>query len=206
MNPRTRSYKKREMKETQAQGASNAEALKQSQQMLFAMSYKLFELENQLKATHSNMRVLDYKITAYSAFLDRMGVSKAELNAEIVRLQEADFEVDSQADDEARGLTRADESAPAALGQVAILTIRFFKAGLELTNERIVRSKIDLGKNEIFGGKLDEQVLGLLVGQTKRFPISVGEGIDEAEVTLLGLRDAPQVQEQEAKTPASNVH
>jgi len=191
------------------QNAQSIQALAQVQQMVYGLSYKLFDLEQKLTQAENVAKVADYRSQALSNVLAKasIGFTDDTISNEIISLQEKDFDTNSAADDVRRGLENADTET-AANDLHAITTISVFKDGVELKDERIVRSKVEIGKAELFNGDLDAALVGLKVGDSKDFPLVIGNRIDTARVTLLGLRRAPAiaaVEMTEAHTEISNA-
>ena len=186
-------------------GNQNTQALQQIQQMVFGMSYKMYELEQKLQRADQVARIADTRSMALQKLVSKAGISEAEVMAEVMNIQEIDFDIASKSDDATRGLTDAGADAAATTGQAAITTISFFKDGVEVTDERIVRSKIELGKKELLNGLLDDVITGMKVGDTKDFEFTLTNKINSGKVTLLGLRNpapAPAAVAQEEASPA----
>lgn len=178
---------KKQSKEAVAQEQLNAEALGGLRQMVFQMYQSLVGVESRLDRVQGTARAADYRARALERLLANDQISKETVGATIVTLQEEDFEQNSALDDAQKNLENA--TGPATNGLTAITTIRMFKNGKELTDERVVRSKIVLGEGKIFRPEFDNEIIGMNVGQARIVADPLGNGsIDEAEITLLGLR------------------
>lgn len=205
-NDKASSFRKRQLKTIGAQSDQNTSALKNLQQMAYSLAMKVFQMENDIRQLRNQAdratsiaKASEYRSLALSKLLTEKVVDEQILNIEIEQMQIEDFEENSRADDARRGLQAVDDQV-AEKGLFAILTVRFFKSGEELKKEKIVRSKIEIGKEELFQG-VDASVVGLKVGESRRFPLNIENQVDEAEVTLLGLRKAPPKAEPAETTP-----
>jgi len=216
MNPLARGYQGKSTTKQAARKATekseaavqkseaNQSAIAQLQQMVLGMSYKLYELETKLQRAENVARVADTRSTALQNLVSKAGISQEDVMAEIMSIQANDFEEASAADDAKRGLEKVeDANATAAIGQHAIMTLSFFKDGSEIIEERIVRSKIELGKKELLGELLDDAVIGMKVGESKEISLDIAGKIDTAKVTLLGLRNAPAAEAAPAEGQAA---
>jgi hypothetical protein len=201
MNKKAMDFRSRNTKQAALQANANLEILQRLQQMIYGMSYKLFQLEQEFNSTKAQARVADYRSLATANLLKTGGTfSERQLIEAIFELQAKDFEEQSARDDQEKNLEVVTDQA-ASNDQHAITTVRLFKDGKEIEDQRIVRSKVVLGRNELFAG-FDEQVLGMTLGETKRFKTDKFPHFDEAEVTLLGLRKA-RPQPEPSATPDS---
>ena len=97
------------------------------------------------------------------------------------------FNARSEHDDHMRGLQHVLERE-AQPEDHAIINLKLFDRTKELKEQEQVRSKIHLGQSDLFP-EVDQAVLGMKVGEQKRFPLSIGGKTDEALVSLLGLRE-----------------
>lgn len=205
-NDKASTFRKRQLKTIGAQSDQNTSALKNLQQMAYSLAMRVFQMENDLRQLRNQVdratsisKASEYRSLALSKLLTEKIVDEQALNAEIERMQIEDFEENSRVDDSRRSLQAVDDQV-AENGLFAVTTLRFYKTGEELKKEKIVRSKIELGKEELFQG-VDAAVIGLKVGESRRFPLNIENQVDEAEVTLLGLRKAPPKPEPATTTP-----
>lgn len=204
MNSRANEFRKRNVKQSQAQTEANTDMLTQIQQLIYSMSYKQFETENKLKRLENAARIADYRSLALAKLLENQGISEEVVTGKIMELQAEDFDQNSLVDDSQRNLTVVSDRA-AQQGDIVITSIRLFKGDKELTEEKIVRSKIELGKKEIFDGAVDDAVVGLFIGLEKTFDLKIGDKVDRATVTLLGIREAKApTQAETTPTESSN--
>jgi hypothetical protein len=200
VNNKAQEYKKRQAKVAGAQADMNANKLDGQQRMITGIAMKVYELETKLNrltqrlsGAEATARYADYRSSALTTLLQNSGTySEAAVLNEIEVLQVKDFEANSEVDDQRNNLEVFNGAAETGLQ--AIVSLKFFKDGSELHTERVVRSKMELGKNEILPG-VDEAVTGLTPGQTKRIAIDLQGKTDEMEITLLGLRKQRPVAE-----------
>ena len=188
----------KELMENTDQYQNELNTLKQA---MMGIYQKLYQLENASQNARRADNLLDFRTRAITNLLGRLGVSDADVKAEVFTLQVQQFERDSAEDDKKRNLVPA--NGPAQKGQFAITTIRLFKDGVEVEDERVVRSKVELGKAE-FLPEVDEAIYGMQIGDTKTFPLKLGAVVDSAELTLLSLADkAPEANSgQDPQAPA----
>lgn len=182
-------FRGRAQREQQVVQANNEQRFGQLQQLVLTNLKKQFELEQRIGQIGALARMADWRSLAILRLLQQQGVTTEQIEAMQEQLQVEDFEKRSDEDDATRKLTNADSEA-AANGHTAILSFKVYKNGVELKEERMVRSKINIGQGE-FLPEIDAQVLGMKVGETKTFPLNIQEKTDQAEVTLIGLRSVP---------------
>ncbi len=175
-----------------AQTSVNTDMLEQLGQLVVPMSMKVFELEKrleslsrQLQDTKATAKIAEYKAQALQNLSEH---SSKTVRAEIVKLQKKDFQIQSDADDRIKGLTNSD--GPATLGQVAIVSGKVSKDGIELEDEEIIGSKPEIGKDELFRG-IDEAIVGMNVNETKLVTFTVNDKEYQFNFQLLGLRNKP---------------
>lgn len=179
--------KKKSIRELVANSDSQESQLKQLQQAVVAVYQKLFQVEK----TSQNQRriddVLDLRTRAVMSLLEKVGITESDIKAKINDLQVENFDRQSAEDDKRRNLEPAE--GPAEKGHIATTTILVYKDGVEVEDERVVRSKVELGKAE-FLQEVDDAVIGMQVGETKEFPLSLQGKTDTAKLTLLALSKA----------------
>lgn len=203
-NSRAKEFRKRGNRQAVAQAEKNAKDLEGTQKLVLTTTYRLFALEKKLKAMESALRITDYRSQALQKIAQNNGVTETQVTDMILDLQTRDFDRASAEDDKKRNLTVIDENA-AETGNVAITNIRIFKGEEELRDEQILRSKVTIGKNEVLGKAMDDALVGMRVGDSKRFAVALGNVADAAEVTLLGLRAAPAEAITAAETAAATT-
>lgn len=144
-------------------------------------------LRLQLNTAMNQARAADYRSLA----LEQLGtIDKSKIISKVLEIQGNEFDEASKKDDKARKLLNIDDQ-PASKGMIAITSIKMFKDNREVPELRIVRTKNEIGKEEIFPG-LDEAIEGLKVGESRRFDVKIElMGITQAEVHLIGLRKEP---------------
>jgi hypothetical protein len=184
---------------------------------LFMASARMFarvkELEQRVGFAVEGLKMVDFRslaiIRVLTEHFDSNGVlTKEKFEQFATELQIAEFERESAQDDKDNQLENAD--AEVAINSFrAIFTLRFFKDGVEDLSKRLVRSKIELGKNEIGFPEIDTAILGMKVGETKTAKLQARSGEAEVEITLLGLRKPTKVEapaptaESQASAPAA---
>lgn len=154
-------------------------------QGLMDIYQKLYQIESSIQSGQRINSALDFRTRAIIALLQKVSITDQEVKEQIEALQVEQFNRDSEDDDKKRGLV--DHQGPAENGHFAITTIRIFKDGEEVDSEKIVRSKVELGKAELLP-EVDAAVVGMQVGETKRFPLNLQDRSDTAELTLLSLK------------------
>ena len=190
-NPRANNWSgggKKAAKVAAVQEQVNTESLGQLRNTVLGITQYLYQLEQKMDRLSGTTRAADYRSRALSELLAANGVTQASVNEKIIQLQEQDFNQNSLIDDQQKGLEQLAPGTAAVLGNTVITTIRMFKGGVEVQDERVVRSKVELGKNVIFNPEFDNNIVGMTVGESKRVSLNLGNGaIDESEITLLGL-------------------
>jgi FKBP-type peptidyl-prolyl cis-trans isomerase (trigger factor) len=175
-----------------AQTQSNTQNLQTLGELIIPLSAKVFDLEkkverleNQLNATKTAATLAEYRAQA----LQRLsGQSPHAVRDAIVSLQKEDFKRQSDSDDAKRSLTTAE--GPATSGQVAVISGKVFQGENELENEEVIGSKITLGDDDLFTG-IDEQIIGMIVGETKKVTFKVNDQEYFLMLNLDGLREFP---------------
>ena len=170
-----------------------AETNDQTKKMLLGLAGRIYSLERKLNALFPVAKKADWRSLALvKVMADRSMVQEQEVVDMAERLQKEFFEKESDREDQQKGLVPSDTDV-AEDGMFVITSLRVFKDGKELEDERIVRSKIELGVYELFP-ELDDAIRGMRIGESKRFPLNLQQQTDEAEVTLIGLRKRISVQ------------
>lgn len=202
--------------------ASSADKLKQTartalnntqnlQKIIMNLAARLFKLERRVNEDYfAKARIADWRSLAimklmdeqavealrkgFPAITEKMVIEKAE------QLQIEDFEKDSSEQDKIKNLVVCDDEV-ASNGHHAIGTMKVFKDGAELEEQRIIRTKFEIGLAEHFP-EVDEAVRGLKVGESRRFKLSLQGKTDEAEFFLTGLRKKGETDGQESQAQA----
>lgn len=182
-------FNKKNAKLAAAQQQNNAENINMLRQALSGLYQKLFELQNKLEDLTGSAKAADWRSLAIMKLLSKAGISEDEVTAKAEELQVNAFDKESSLDDEAKGLEVHD--GVAETGNTAIAQIKVYKDGVEISESQVVRSKFELGKNELLP-EIDEAVLGMKVGDRKRFPLSLAGKTDEGEILLVSLRRKKQ--------------
>jgi hypothetical protein len=161
-------------------------------QALIAVYQKLYQMDAAIQSGQRVSSALDFRTRAMMALLEKTGITESEIKTQVEQLQVEQFNRDSEEDDKKRSLVPAD--GPAENGHFATTTINLYKDGVEVENERIVRSKVELGKSELLP-EVDAAVLGMSVGDTKEFPLDLQGRTDTAKITLLALKKKEETKE-----------
>lgn len=178
-------FNKRNSKLAAAQQQSNADNINMLRQALSGLYQKLFEVQGKLDSLTGSAKAADWRSLAIMKLLSKAGISEDEVTAKAEELQINAFDKESALDDEAKGLEVHDGIAEN--GITAIAQVRVYKEGTEIVESQVVRSKFELGKNELLS-EIDQAVIGMRAGESKRFPLSLAGKTDEAEVSLISLR------------------
>ncbi|NBP02991.1 MAG: hypothetical protein EBU90_23340 [Proteobacteria bacterium] len=202
MNKRAERFRGR--KTVQEALQKEADSKSTLQQGFIGLAQEVFSQKTQINRLLSEMRNLRSKADAahyLSRALNNLMPSKIpqdQVLGEIERLQVEDFNEASKEDDTARNLVDASDET-AQNGLHAIIQMNTFKDGKEIVDERMVRSKIEIGKVELLQ-EIDELLVGMKVGERKRFPLNIQGKTDEAEVVLIGLRKKQEVAQEAQAT------
>lgn len=178
-------FNKRNNKLAAAQQQNNADSINTLRQALSGLYQKLFELQGKLENLTGSAKAADWRSLAIMKLLSRAGISEDDVTAKAEELQVTAFEKESALDDEAKGLEAHD--GVAENGVTAIAQIKLYKDNTEIVESQVVRSKFELGKNELLP-EIDQAVIGMKPGERKRFPLSLAGKTDEGEIILISLR------------------
>ena len=182
------------LKQTARTALSNTQEL---QKMVLNLATRLYRLEHRISEDYfAKARVADWRSLAIMKLMDEQsveallkgftGITEKMVIEKAEQLQIEDFEKDSSEQDRVKNLVSCDDEL-AANGHYAIGTMKVFKEGKELEEQRIIRTKFEIGLAERFP-EVDEAVRGLKVGESRRFKLSLQNKPDEAEFFLTGLR------------------
>lgn len=189
--------KKTALKELMENKDNQQNQLHSLKQAVMAIYQKLYQMDSAIQLNQRVSSALDFRTRAVTSLLEKAGITEKDIKDKVQELQIQQFDRDSAEDDKKRNLV--DTQGPAQTGQYATTTIRVFKDGEEVESERIVRSKVELGKAE-FLPEVDEAILGMNVGETKTFPLNLQGRTDTAELSLLSLKEAVKAPETETTT------
>jgi hypothetical protein len=172
---------------------------------VFNMDRKVKQMEASLSATLQKARTSDFRSLAMLQLLDENGSLSKELTvSRVFDLHVKEFDEASALHDQEQNLENITDDAGAANGNHVILTAMLFKDGQEVLDERIIRSKIELGKEELFKG-VDAALVGMKVNEAKRITVETEAGLREMEFTVLALRKVkPQPVEEQPLQEAAN--
>ena len=176
--------KKTALKELMENKESQQNQIQSLRQAVMAMYQKVYQLDSAIQTSQRVGSALDFRTRALAQLLERAGITEQDIKTKVEELQVDQFERDSAEDDKRRNLVSAE--GPAQNGHFVTTSIRLFKDGAEVENERIVRSKVELGKAELLP-EVDQAVLGMNVGETKKFDLNLQGRTDSAELTLLTI-------------------
>jgi hypothetical protein len=165
------------------------QALKQSQQagnLVLETLGLVKNFEERVKNVERAMALNDWKTAAIIEFLvGGLGITKEQFLEKVREIQIQDFEQKSEQHDRDVGLVPTDEEPQE--GFFAIFGMRLFRDGRELTEQRVVRSKVLLGQAEILE-EIDFALLGMKPGETVSLNTEILQQECAAEITLYGLR------------------
>jgi hypothetical protein len=179
----------KELVENKENQQTQIQSLKQA---LMTVYQKLYQVDNAAQTSQRVANALDLRTRAMMVLLGKVGITEQQIKDQVEELQVEQFNRDSKEDDKKRGLVEAD--GPADNGHFATTTIRLYKDGTEIESERIVRSKIELGKAELLP-EIDAAIVGMSVGETKQFPLELQGRSDSAELTLLSIKKKSETPE-----------
>lgn len=148
----------------------------------------LQEVDSASSAARQTARKADWRSIALMRIIsERFGLSEDDIVKKIEEVQIDAFNADSDNDDLNRKLIPLGPEETANEGMIAIIQVKTFFEGKLVANGGALRSKIRIGLSELVK-EVDEALIGMKSGETKRFPLSLQGATDEAEVTLYGLR------------------
>lgn len=170
--------------------ATTADVLKSNQgsilSIVVALAGKLKALNQTLDQMNTLVTIVDWRSRALVSVLNEKKITLPdEISHRAEQFQIIDFELASDEEDKGKNLVAV--ASPAETGMYAIVRVSFFNKGIDLPLERIVRSKILIGSGSLFK-EVDEALVGMKIGESKKFPLSLQGQTDQAEVTLIGLR------------------
>lgn len=207
MNSRMTDFRKRDVKEVHLNSEKQQTNINQLFRLILGLTNRLFQLEQKLLPLLPVAKAADWRSLAIMKMLsetvDSNGnvlITEDAISNKIESLETEFFDKENLLDDQKRGLLIADEDV-AADGHFVIATINIFKDGKELPEERVVRTKLELGAHELFP-ELDDAIRGMKVGEIKKFPLDLQGRTDTAELKLLGLRN-PKPKEEPQNAPDS---
>jgi hypothetical protein len=183
-------FRNRNKKENNMNAEFTAERLSRIEQIIYGLAAKTMRMEKKLNSSLAKIGLSYWRTLALMDVLaeedkDSDFFKKIAERAETIQIK--DFDDLSRIEDLEKKLLEVDADTVAENGMFAIFAVKCFKDKKEIETERIVRGKTELGRNEVWP-ELDENILGLKVGETKTFPLNLVGQTDEASVTLLGLR------------------
>ena len=147
---------------------------------------RLQEVESELKFTRSASRKADWRSIALLRLMsDKLTLPESEITNKIEEVQIEAYNADSAQDDLNKNLVDTTELADTEM--TAIIQLKTYLNGQQVANGSILRSKIVIGQHTIVK-ELDEALLGMKVGESKKFPLVMQGQTDEAEVTLYALK------------------
>jgi hypothetical protein len=191
-----REFTKKDAKEQQANFEILSQRLETATTLLFGLSKRVFEMDKKLRQVTREANAAQWRSAAL------VEIETPEIKAMIAKkaeeLQIKDFEQDAAEFDKLNNLIPAQSAAEN--GFFATVSMEYFKDGQKLEEQKTVRSKIHLGQHELFP-ELDAQIVGMSVGETKKFPLNLMGLTDEVEVHLIDLKK-PQPKEEPKNEPA----
>jgi hypothetical protein len=207
-NKKADRFKGRQIKATAQQSNRNEAAIAQLQKLMQSLVMTMIQqdkeirdLKEQASALIGKARSSDFRSVAIMQLLDAsQPVTKAAVVERVSDLYIEEFNEGSAIHDKDNGLEEVVQG-PAEPGMFAIIKAKLFKNGAEQEDERVLRAKIEIGKEEMFPG-LDAALSGLFTGQRSQGTFETGYGPREVEVTLLGLRKKATATEATEETQA----
>jgi FKBP-type peptidyl-prolyl cis-trans isomerase (trigger factor) len=189
--------KKRVLQDLAVNKENQQNQIQQLQKTVMGVFQKMFQIEQRTNSSSRIENVLDFRTRAVVEILkEKLGITDEQIKNKIFDLQVEQFTTESAADDVERNLEEADGAVEN--GMFAISTIKVFKDGVEVEQQRVVRSKVEVGKAE-FLPEIDSALVGMKVGETKTIDLNLQGQTDKAEITVLGLRkhkvEAPKAEE-----------
>lgn len=198
-NDKMNNYRGRSVKEANMNIDQHQEMLNKQEknistmfQLILGISKRVFDMERKINSVIPVARASDWRSLALIETLHTRAThgedlpTKEEIAHMAELLQIIHFDKESAEDDLRNGLETVNDEV-AAPGLFAIATINLFKGGIELPEERVVRTKIELGAHELFP-ELDDAIIGMKVGEKKKFPLDIQGRTDFAEITLMALK------------------
>jgi hypothetical protein len=156
--------------------------------VILGLANRVKQLEDRLNSVTPTAKIADWRSMATVKLLELKNVVTFD---EVVKLAEeleiTNFEQDSAEEDLRKGLLSVFPDTQAEVGHFGTFTLDVFKDDKELEFQKVVRAKVQIGKNELFH-ELDDALVGMKVGEVKSFPLNLMGQTDTAKITLLGLK------------------
>lgn len=157
--------------------------------LMLGLLKRVVDLEKKVKDISPYAKFGDVRSLALSRLLIESGIhvsiTDSMLQSKMKEILIEDFEADSADDDRIKNLEVC--TGTAKIGCHAIYNLKLFKDGKELEDQEVPRGKVELGKYEQFP-ELDDALLGMSPGQSKKIKLELMGKTDEGLFTLIGLR------------------
>jgi hypothetical protein len=178
--------------------------------LVFGLSGKLFEMEKKVRNVTRDANAAQWRsqaiVEVLAGFLHltdsdgNLVYPRGLISETAEKLQIREFEKDAAEFDRVNDLLPFDGTA--AMGHFAVVQMDYYKDGTRMEDQRTVRSKIHLGQHELFP-ELDELIVGMRVGETKKCPLNLMGLTDEVEILLLDLKQ-PKPKEEPIHEPVKS--
>lgn len=201
-------FRGRNKKVADLQASKDAATAKNEEINLLALyiglSKRVFTLEKQMRIAKLQSEAADYRSLATMKLLaEKLNVSPEELDRLADEILIREFDKQDAAEDVAKGLVPAPAGAKAEDGMHAVFSMRLFLKDKELIGEAVPRSKLEIGRQELFP-EVDVGLVGMAVGESKMIGLSVLGKTDKAELTLVALKQ--QAPKEASDEKAETVH
>ena len=159
------------------------------------LNKKVDTIDNDLQFVRQASRKADWRSIALLRLISaKLNIAEPEIIEKIEEVQVDAFNIDSLTEDNTKGFLNAD-SEVASEGLIAVIKLDALKGGNKLPGGGVLRSKIIIGQHTLVK-EVDAAIVGMKVGETKRFPLDLQGATDEAEITLFQLRKFPTASQQ----------
>lgn len=165
----------------------------------YSLTQDMMRMKEALSKTNSALsgilamaQAASWRSLAIQKTLIDLGISEQKIIDKANELLVADFDAASKKTDAEQGLVEIDTETAQA-GHTVIASLKMFLSGQEVIAFRSIRTRFKIGGKETFS-EIETAVQGMKVGETKRFPLTIENKVDECELALVGLRK-PQIKE-----------
>lgn len=178
-------------------------------QGLYAITQEVANLKNAAQKMNGALAGLmamaqtaTWRSMAIQKLLPSFGITEEQIVEKANALLVEDFEAASDRADVELGLVKAEAIEEAKSGYHAVASLKTFLKGEEAVAFRSIRTRFEIGGGDTFK-EVTEAVVGMKVGETRRFALVIQDKVDECELTLLGLRK-PKITEEPHGSPKEN--
>lgn len=178
-----------------------ADTRSESNETIINLAKGMYQIASDLRIAKDNINNLSSRLNgvlgmaqsasmrslAIQKLLVPVGISEDQVTEKANQLLVTDFEAANAKADAELGLVDVEANEEAKPKYTAVASLRLFKEGEEVVALRTIRTRFEVGGADTFP-EISQAVIGMKVGDVKRFPLAVQGQTDECELTLFGLR------------------